>query len=132
VENPKWERYEHSLLAPKPGGFNYTKCHLAAGTPISKGMRQTLVHVFTAEIVWEGPVAEEFGKLLEAGEGLIFDLTPEIGERLGIGEAKTGEIDAIGIFSLDELLSGDSEGFYKSHLHRLRLALEPYMARVCV
>lgn len=130
VENAKWERYEHSLLTPRPGGFNYLKCHLSAGVPIVRGMRQTLVHVFTADIIWEGLVAEELGKLFEAGEDLVLDLTPEKGETLGIKEAQTGEIDAIGLFPIDELISGEGEGFYKSHLHRLRLALEPYMVGV--
>lgn len=133
--SPKWERYEHNLLEAKPGGgFAYHRCHI----PISdytRIERQTLIHVFTADVIWNGPVAELFGERhAESPFGsLVVELTKEDGERLGIEEAKTGEIVALGLFPLDELLDFERphDGFYKVHLNRIRLALEPYMARVC-
>lgn len=142
VVNPTWERYEHNVLTPHPGGFAYMRCHLALRAladdefVLESGMRQTLVHIFTADLPWEGQVAEMFNLRLALipGEPLVLELSPEMGERLGIREVcecpeKPQEIDAIGLFPLADLLDGKvpPEGFYRSHLARMRRVLEKYM-----
>ncbi len=145
VVNPNWERYEHNVLTPHPGGFNYKRCHLALREiaddefVLESGMRQTLVHIFTADMPWEGQVAEMFNLRLALipGEPLVLDLSPEMGESLGIREAseepgKPQEINAVGLFPLADLIDSKvpPEGFYRSHLARMRRALEKYMATV--
>lgn len=142
VVNPTWERYEHNVLVPLPGGFRYTRCHLALRAiaedefVLESGMRQTLVHIFTAEFLWEGPVADILNEMLEKDPGapLILEISPALGENLGIREAseepeKPQEINAVGLFPLSDLIDFEvpPEGFYRSHLARMRRALEKYL-----
>lgn len=142
VVNPNWERYEHNVLTPHPGGFNYMRCHLALRGiaddefVLESGMRQTLVHIFTAELLWEGPVADILNEMLESnpGDPLILEISSEMGESLGIREGseepgKPQEINAVGLFPLADLIDSKvpPEGFYRSHLARMRRALEKYM-----
>ncbi len=137
ASSPIWERYEHNLLIPSGGGrYRYERCHRIEPADVARATKQTLVHVFTIPAenwVWEGPVAERFNDLLDSGSSsLMVQFAPGDGELLGVAEAEgpagKQEITAVGLFPLDELLNGEKppQGFYVSHLSRLRLALERY------
>lgn len=128
--NPVWRRYEHNLLTPRPGdGFYYNKCHLflSQGGDLSRVTRQTLVHVFTADII-HGPVTDmlQLRRALCPTEDIVVRLDSELGEKLGVEEVRTQEIEAIGLFPVIELLNREKprEGFYRSHLARLSRVLD--------
>ena len=135
--SPVWERYEHNLLIPSGGGrYRYERCHRIEPRDVSRVVKQTLIHVFTIPAenwTWDGPVAEKFNDLLESGSSsFVIQLSPGDGQILGVAEAEGSvgkqEITAIGLFPVDDFLSSEKppEGFYVSHLSRLRLALEKY------
>ena len=136
--NPQWRRYDHNLLESIPGGgLKYTRCDRIERDrlDIRECERQTLVHTFTATLIWEGAAAEAFEFIRAfSPNNLVLNIDPQMGERLGIQEACMGddgsqEIVALGLFPVVELSDyfeapPSGEFFYRSHLSRATKALE--------
>jgi ADP-ribose pyrophosphatase YjhB (NUDIX family) len=96
------------------------------------------IHVFQADVHWEGSalqalLREHARRQVASGERTpneiaedgvwvwLSELSTEELDSLGIDELD--EIDGIGVFSLDTILTERPDGFYRSHLRRIQKGL---------